>query len=152
MDPLFIFIAKYLYIFSLALAAVYFFKLPKEDRTKMLVFFLISLPLTYSIGLAARAAYYNPRPFVVGGFEPLIPHEADNGFPSDHLLLLSALAASMAFFDRKAAAWLWGIAALVAISRIYAGVHHFLDVSASMAIAIACAILVHNALKIYARQ
>ena len=87
--------------------------------------------------------YYNPRPFFEENFTPLIPHLADNGFPSDHLLLLSALAILICIFNRHWAVPLWIIALLVGISRIYAGVHHFADIFGSIFIALISAGLVY---------
>lgn len=142
MDTIFIFGAKYLFIFSLLGLALYISTSPVETRKKLAVFLLVSLPFTYLAGLGARQVYFNPRPFMVSEVEPLIEHEADNGFPSDHVLLVGTLSAAMIFFDRKYAWWLWGITIFVAISRVYAGVHHFLDVGASVIIALLCAILV----------
>lgn len=144
LDTLFIFGAKYLFVFSLILILIYFFRISIEMRKGLLIFLLFSLPLTYLTGLGARALYYNERPFVTGEFEPLISHEADNGFPSDHVLLVGSLAASLGFFNRRLGLWLWTIAAAVALSRIYVGVHHFLDVGASLAIALLCAIIVNK--------
>ena len=59
---------------------------------KVLPLGVISLPLTYVLGVIARSLYFNPRPFMVSGVEPLISHAADNGFPSDHTLLLASIA------------------------------------------------------------
>jgi len=142
MDMVFIFGAKYLFLFSILGVLWYFWVSTQETRKKLVVFLILSLPLTYLVGVGARALYFNPRPFVVENFEPLVSHTADNGFPSDHLLLLGALSAAMLFFDRRISSWLWGIAVFVAVSRVYVGIHHFLDVGASIAIALLCAILV----------
>ena len=53
------------------------------------------------IALILGHLYYNPRPFVVGNFTPLISHSVDNGFPSDHVLLASAIASILYFFSKK---------------------------------------------------
>lgn len=142
MDALIIFSAKYLFLLSPIVTGFYFLSLSREVRRRLAIFFLLSLPLTYLVGLWMRQLYDNPRPFAVGGFEPLIEHEADNGFPSDHTLLLGALAGAMIFFHRKYSYLLWSIALVVGFSRVFAGVHHFLDIFASMVIALTCAILV----------
>jgi len=110
---------------------------------KVLPLGVISLPLTYVLGVIARSLYFNPRPFMVSGVEPLISHAADNGFPSDHTLLLASIASLVFIFNRKLAAWLWVITILVGISRVYAGVHHFIDILGSISIAIASTALVY---------
>lgn len=138
-DQLFIFGAKYLYIVSIFIGALLFFRASIEEKKKMVVFGIISLGLAFVVSLIARELYFNPRPFVVEGFEPLIPHDPDNGFPSDHTLLVAAIAALFTFFNRRVALWLWVPAVLVAVSRVYTGVHHAADVLGSILIAIASA-------------
>jgi undecaprenyl-diphosphatase len=143
MDTIFIFGAKYLFLLSGALFGIYFLRASREEKKRMIIFSLFAFPLALILALAASYLYFNPRPFVTGGFIPLIPHAADNGFPSDHVLLVAAVAGVMSFFNRRWAIILWVIAGLVAISRIYVGVHHSLDVVASIALALLSAILVH---------
>jgi undecaprenyl-diphosphatase len=130
-DLLFIFGAKYLFIFSLLISGIYFLKQPFLIKKKMIIFALVSLPMIYSLALFGGHLYNNPRPFVVGNFTPLIPHTPDNGFPSDHVLMVSAVSAILLFFNRRIALFLWVITLLVAISRVYVGVHHPIDVIGS---------------------
>ena len=136
MDVFFIFGAKYLFVLSPFILVYFFFKISSEKRKQILIFTCVSLPLTYLAGLLARELYFNPRPFVVGGFEPLIPHTPDNGFPSDHILLLSALASLVLVYDKKFSITFWSIVLLVGLSRMYVGVHYFIDVLGSVLIAL----------------
>lgn len=91
----------------------------------------------------ARALYFDPRPFVEGQFEPLIKHVADNGFPSDHTLLLAAIASVITFYDKRYATILWVITLVVGLSRVYAGVHHLLDIAGAILIALVSTSLVY---------
>lgn len=50
--------------------------------------------LALAIAQVFAQAFYIPRPFASGFGPPLIPHAADSSFPSDHLTLLGAVAAS----------------------------------------------------------
>lgn len=143
LDTFFIFGAEYLYVFSLLISLWIFYKLPFESKKKMAILGLISCGLAFALSLVARELYFNPRPFVVGEFEPLVAHEADNGFPSDHTLLVASAASIVMFFHRRTGLYLWLIAGVVALSRVYAGVHHFADILASILIALASAGLVH---------
>jgi len=136
MDTLFIFGAKYLFILSLILGALYFFRAPKETRREIFIFGIFILPLAFLMAKSAGYFYMNPRPFVVGDFTPLIPHVADNGFPSDHTLLVASVAGLFSLFNRRMALSLWIIVLLVGVSRIYVGVHHTVDILASIGIAI----------------
>lgn len=95
----------------------------------------LSLVLSFALSRVAGALYYNPRPFVVDGIEPLIPHAPDNGFPSDHTLLFATLAAIAWHFDKRASLGLWVAAAGVGAYRVYARVHHPLDILGSVVIA-----------------
>jgi undecaprenyl-diphosphatase len=135
-DQFFIFGAKYLWLVSALVALICFLKIPKEEKKKMLTYGAILFGLSFLLSIIAREIYFNPRPFVLGGFEPLIPHDPDNGFPSDHVLLVAALAKFVAPWTRRTALWLWLVTGIVALSRVYAGIHHFADVLASIAIVI----------------
>lgn len=141
MDSLFIFGAKYLWIASALIALYAFYK--SEIKFMFFKTGALILPISYIAGIIARMLYYNPRPFVVNNFTPLIEHASDNGFPSDHALLVASLAALVTIFNRKLGLVLWIIAIFVAISRVYAGVHHVLDVVGSFAISIAVALVIY---------
>lgn len=143
MNSLIIFSAKYLFLLSLFLFAWYFFMSSRELRRKIMNFGVFLLPLSYLLGLLSRSLYENPRPFVLENFEPLISHAADNGFPSDHTLLLASLAVLITFFHRKLGVTLWVITILVGVSRVMAGVHHLTDILGSIAIALISAGLVY---------
>ncbi len=138
----FIFGAKYAIVLSFAVAAWCFLKAPRDAQKRMILSGVIALPLIYLTALIASHFYNNPRPFVVENFVPLIPHAADNGFPSDHMLLASAIAAVVSFYSRRIGALLWVIALYVGISRIYVGVHHPVDILGSAVIAIIVSLLV----------
>lgn len=99
----------------------------------------ITLPLSYILGVFARSLWYNPRPFVVKGIEPLIAHIPDNGFPSDHTLLLATLASIAYYFDKRYSAALWVVTLLVGLSRVFAQVHHLVDILGSIVIALVSA-------------
>jgi len=135
MDTLIIFGAKYLYLVIALAAIVYFWRQPKELRFKIILCAVIAMPLIYIAAKIIGNFYYNPRPFVVGEFIPLLPHSADNGFPSDHTLLSAAFAATTFFFYRKLGFLLFILAFLVGAARIWAGIHHFIDIWGSIAIA-----------------
>ncbi len=136
MTSFIIFSAKYLYFVIIILAALYFFSQPRQKQKDILYFSAVSLLLVYLLGAVARYLYFDPRPFVAGNFTPLIPHAPDNGFPSDHMLLSAALASILFYFNQKLGAIAWLLAFLVGTSRVYAGVHHWVDIFGSVLIAI----------------
>ncbi len=138
---LIIFGAKYLFLVIIALAAAWFFTLQRARQKELAILAIITLPLAFILLKLAALIYYNPRPFVTGHFTPLIPHAADNGFPSDHTILSATIASLVFPYSRKLSWVLWILTALVALSRVLAGIHHPVDVLASMVLAIlACVI------------
>lgn len=147
MDFLIILIAKYLFILSPVIAGVYFLKQNKKTQKEILFFGITSLILIYLVSVIAAHLYYDPRPFVIGHFTPLITHAPDNGFPSDHALLLSAIASVLMFYSRKVALALWIITLLVAIARVYAGIHHPIDIIGSIIISLIISLAVYIFIK-----
>src|SRR6185312_13600685 len=101
MNTIIIHCAKYLIIVPIIAVLVWFVRLPKHERKQAFFLALITLPLAYILAKIAGHFYYDPRPFVVGNFTPLVAHAADNGFPSDHTLLAGALAASVMCFNKR---------------------------------------------------
>jgi undecaprenyl-diphosphatase len=152
MDNLFIFGAEKLFLLSPVIALYFFYKLPRESQKQVVIFAFFSLPLAYILAAGAREVFYNPRPFVVGGFAPLIYHAPDNGFPSDHVLLLAAIASIITLFNRRFAISLWAITILVGISRMYAGVHHLIDVAGSILIAILSSLIVYATIRVWSKS
>jgi len=135
MDALIIFGAKYLWTIGIFVAVIFFILESLQKKARLALFGVFVLPLAYMAAKIAGHFFYNPRPFVVGQFSPLIPHAADNGFPSDHVLLLAAVASLFFIYNRIIGIMLWILAVLVGISRVFAGIHHTVDIIGSATIA-----------------
>lgn len=134
-DGLIVFAAKDLFLVIPAIASIYWLKAP--SRTKKYLFFLgmaVAL-ISVVVGQAIAHFYFDPRPFVIGHFKPLIPHVADNGFPSDHTLLSAVIAATLTTASVPVGVALWVITGFVAVARVSAGLHHAIDVIGSISIA-----------------
>jgi undecaprenyl-diphosphatase len=142
MESLIIFGASRLTAVIIFVALVFFWKLSDTKKREWAVFVSITLPLIYLVGKISSLLYFNPRPFVVGNFSPLIAHAADNGFPSEHTLLSAAMAALVYFFNKKLGSVLFVLALLVGAARVLAGVHHALDVAGSITIAFGVALFI----------
>jgi undecaprenyl-diphosphatase len=136
MDTLIIFIAKYLVFVSAAIAVLYFLKQSRQKQKEIFIFAVLLLPLAYIVAKIISNFYFDPRPFVVGHFTPLLPHAADNGFPSDHALLGAALAFAIFHFNKKLGLILLYMAFLVGVARVLAGVHHAVDIAGSIIIVV----------------
>lgn len=137
MDTVAVFITQYLYLFVLLISAIFFFLQPRKIQRSLIVCGVIIALLAYIASRIAGLLYFDPRPFVVGHFIPLIAHAPDNGFPSDHVLLTGAIAMVIWFYNKKLSAILWAVALLIGWARIYGGIHHVADIAGSIAIVLA---------------
>ena len=147
MDLFFIFAAEYLYLVSVAILGAYFL-LQGRDSWKRMVFFAVPAGVfALALGMLANRVYFDPRPFVALHSTPLVPHAPDNGFPSDHALLVSTVAMIGTLWNRRLGLALWVLAILVAIGRVYVGVHHVLDVAGSIIISSVAVLLTYTAYK-----
>lgn len=140
--------ANYLIIFIIIIALAAYFVQPEKDKVSMLVFSLLTFSLAYLAAKIIGHFYYDPRPFVVNHFKPIISHAPDNGFPSDHMLMSSAVAAVLYYYNKKVSLVLWVLAFIVGLSRICAGVHHWIDILGSIIISIIIAFTVKQCLKL----
>lgn len=136
MNFLIVFGAQYLYLVIVLTSIVYIYRQPREQQKKIILCAVIALPVTYLVAKIAGLFYYDARPFIVENFTPLLSHANDNGFPSDHTLLSSAIATVIFIFNRKVGVALIVIAFLVGMARVFAGIHHLTDIFGSIIIAI----------------
>ncbi len=147
LNSLIIFAAKYLYLFAVGIYAVYFFSISNSRKKGLAILTIVALPCIYLVSKAAAHVYFDPRPFVVNNFVPLIPHAADNGFPSDHTLLTGAIASVVWLYNKKISAILWLIALIVGTSRVLAGIHHPVDIVGAIVISIIITAVINVTLK-----
>jgi undecaprenyl-diphosphatase len=139
---LILFGAKYLFGVIIIVALWQWWRLAPLQQKEMMFLALIALPLSYIMAKIGSLVYFDPRPFVVEHFVPLIAHANDNGFPSDHTLI-SAAFASVVYWSAKRLGWvLLAASLLVGLSRVAAGVHYLTDVAGSLAIAFGVTALV----------
>ncbi len=133
-EAVLVFGAEYL-VYVQALATLVFAWLQRRIiRATFFAYAIVSGVLAFALSRLAGLLYNNPRPFVVEGFTPPIPHAPDNGFPSDHTLLAAWLAALVMPYDRRLGTILAIGALLVGFFRVAAGVHHMVDIIGSIVI------------------
>lgn len=138
-NTLIVLVAKYLFGASILGALYAWFYAKSEDRKRMLILSMITLPLSFVIARILNSFIDDPRPFVVLNVQPLIVHSSDNGFPSDHTLISMTFAAIVYVVNKKWGIILTVVALLVGTSRILALVHNPLDIFGSIVIAIVSA-------------
>ncbi|CAN5120310.1 hypothetical protein BH11PAT3_BH11PAT3_3330 [soil metagenome] len=136
MNTLIILGAKYLILVSIIAFLYQFYILDTNKRRKMLWFGILILPISYILAKLGSYFYFDPRPFVTLGIAPLIPHVADNGFPSDHMLLASSLAGVVYLLNKKRGILLFFVALLIGFARVFALVRHIKDILGSLLIVI----------------
>jgi undecaprenyl-diphosphatase len=144
MNDLIIFGATNLIWFIIIIAGIFCLLQSRKKQKELIIFIGISLPIIYIVAKIGSLFYFDTRPFVIENFVPLIAHAPDNGFPSDHTLLSSAVAMVIFFYNRKIGLLLLILALLVGLSRILAGVHHATDIFGSLGFAIIFSWLVHK--------
>src|SRR3954453_14682326 len=132
LNTLTIFLADYLIFLDILAAAVVIagllYRRPRFLAFRWAVTAAVLLVLSYVFAQIGGLLYYNPRPFAVGHFQPLIPHAADNGFPSDHALLAAALVALTALVDIPLALPFTLLAIVIDWARVGTSLHHVIDV------------------------
>lgn len=138
-----IFGAKYLIFLVVLMVGIFFLIQLKPDQKKFLLYAVVTLPLIFIVAKLSSLLYYDPRPFVVGHFIPLIPHAPDNGFPSDHMLFAAALATLVFPFSKRLGIILFILAGLVGAARVVIGIHHVIDIVGSGVISVVVGAVVY---------
>lgn len=130
------------YLFYLGVI-VYWFTRSRNNR-QMVAEAILSACAALGIGGIISHFYYRDRPFVHHTVIQLIQHPANASFPSDHATGAFVIATAIWLFRKKeGTVWLI-LAAFVALSRIWTGVHYPLDVIVGSMIGMISAIFVHQ--------
>ncbi len=135
-ESIIIFLAKYLYLIVIGITFLFILFSPKKVRLQFILLTILSLLVAFMVGRVLSIFIINPRPFVEGNFLPLVSHIPNNGFPSEHALLVFTLALSVYYVNKKVGILLLILGVLVGVGRILTGVHHILDILGSIIISI----------------
>ena len=134
MEQLVIFLAEYFYLLVIAVAVIVALLLYRKHLVALAVAAICIGGGAYVIAKLLNRVILDPRPFIVTGQPALIPSSTDNGFPSDHTLLIAAVAAVISTINYRLGIIFWLLALVVGLARVAAGVHHLLDILGSIVI------------------
>ena len=135
LNPIAIIVAKYFIVLPFIAAVMVLYQLPSRRlKLQYLVLLVVGGIVALLLARLASMFYYDPRPFVVGHFTPLVAHANDNGFPSDHTLLAAFLGWATLRYSRKYGIVMLSLALLIGLSRVFVGVHHIQDIIGSFII------------------
>lgn len=130
-----IFSVQYLYLVIACIALGYFFIARKSVKLRdVVIVSSMSFGLALVIDKISNRIIDSPRPFVVEKVSPLVSHVADNGFPSEHTLLVFLIAGMAFLFNKKIGIALSVLASGVGVGSVLAKVHHPIDVLGSISI------------------
>jgi undecaprenyl-diphosphatase len=134
--------ANYLFLVNILIASIYFFSIKISRKKQLIKLALPTFILTFIFAKLSSMFINDPRPFVQTHIQPLIPHVADNGFPSDHTLLTMSLASIIFVHNKKLGIVLFIIAVIIGIARVLAAIHHPVDIIGATIIAAGTTFLV----------
>lgn len=126
--------AEYGIFLAAVIALGVWLRVSRAEKLPLAVQAVIGVGLAVVLAKASGYLWTNPRPFVVDHLPPLLPHAADNGFPSDHSAVAAAAATVVTLYRRVAGLWLWVLALLIGGARVLARVHHWPDIIGGLAV------------------
>lgn len=106
---------------------------------------LVTAALAYGLRWVGGALIARPRPFLaLSEMHLLVSRESSYSFPSGHASVAFALAFTIFRADRDWGLAFFILAALVAVGRVFVGVHYPLDIVAGVAVGWLSAWAVHK--------
>lgn len=105
----------------------------EQNRRRALYAFFAAL-LALGINQVISGVWFRERPYVHNPVHRLLPVSPDPSFPSDHSTGAFSIASSVACGQSISGALLTVLAMLVAVSRVYVGLHYPSDVLGGMVI------------------
>lgn len=108
---------------------------------------ILAIPLGIAIVISETisAIYVRQRPFVADSqVHLLVPHGADGGMPSHHIVFMVALVASVYYYDKRTAIFFGFLTLITGIARVVAGIHYPTDILVGAVIGAGIVYLYHR--------
>jgi undecaprenyl-diphosphatase len=106
----------------------------------------LTLALGFALSVAIRVLGLSQRPFQTHEVHQLLDHAPGVSLPSDHSTASFAIAIAVWFFvSAKWGPYFMGFAALIAVSRVFVGVHYPADIVAGALVAMVAGLAVWGA-------
>ncbi len=122
---------------------------PRANKAELAVVAIVALPLAYALARLAGLFFHHEQPFAALGYAPLIPHEVDNSFPSDHSAAAGAIAGIASLYNRALGVLLWVLAVGVATGRVLSGLHYPVDAVVGLVLGGLCAAISYWCVHLY---
>lgn len=149
LDMVIVFAGKYLVYLMVFAVAVYALLSPRVHKLQFAAAALAGMALAYALARLAGVFFSHEQPFAAFGYMPLIAHEVDNSFPSDHAALAGVLAGLVGLYNRGLGLLLWVLAVGVGAGRMLAGLHYPLDIIVGLVLGGLCAAGAHTLVHLY---
>jgi len=127
-----IFFAKYIGYVLVGLVFLFFFRKWRIILSAILAAAVARLGIVELI----RWLWERPRPFIENHVNLLLNHGNEPAFPSGHAAFFFALSAVVYFHNKKAGIFFFAASFLIAVSRVFVGVHWPSDVLAGALVGI----------------
>ena len=149
LDVVGVLLGQYGIYFFATLMLVLWFALPRAaiDQRRHLVYGAAAALIGLLVNYVISHLVYRPRPFVLYPHQVhlLVQHAPDSSFPSDHATAVFAVAAALLGSSKWLTRVFWVFAVLIAIARVFIGVHWPTDVLAGFVIGPVAALIVGRA-------
>lgn len=114
---------------------------------KGVVILAIPLGIAIIISESISAIYVRQRPFVADSqVHLLVPHGADGGMPSHHIVFMVALVATVYYYDKRSATFFALLTLITGIARVVAGIHYPSDIVVGAVIGAGIVYIYHRVL------
>lgn len=114
---------------------------------KGVVILAIPLGIAIVVSETISAIYVRQRPFVADSkVHLLVPHAADGGMPSHHIVFMAAAVASIYYYDRRAATFFAVLTLITGVARVVAGIHYPTDILVGALIGVGIVYVYHRVL------